>query len=289
MKIFATFLALAIISMTSSANAQLSSEMRAEYNTLMKSENYKAAVKQIEAVQKAGDDSFETNRLLAGALLNRLDQVGLLKKRSIGKKMKKVLERGVKLQPESIYALGDLAQFHMQAPGIVGGDKDKAKALAERIMAINRIEGHVLKGKIALSENDIMMATTQLDKALKIEPKNTDLLAYKGFAQIYFKAYADAIVTLDKCLEIDASNTSCLYQVGKAAELGDVQHTKGIAAFEKLIAANAYSDNALAYVHYRFGNLYAQSGDKALAIEQYDKAIKINDLKEAKAAKKKLN
>jgi len=55
----------------------------------------------------------------------------------LARKVKKEFEDAVKLNPSNIKARRDLEEFEIQAPGIVGGNKDDAKAQVDAIAAIS--------------------------------------------------------------------------------------------------------------------------------------------------------
>lgn len=284
-----TLTVLAIISLPTSAYAQLAPDVRSEIESQMKAGDYKAAVKKIEAARDAGDESFETNELLIEAYYMRMDQVGMLKKKSIAGKMKKALERSVAMQPKNSEALGNLAQFHMEAPGIAGGDKDEAKRLIDKIIGLDPVKGHKLGAELARIQDEPEAALSHIENALVLEPQNTALIQMKGVVQAAQGNYDLAITTFEACRAIEPDNLECLYQIGKTSQLGDVQRDKGIKAFKSFIETGHDNKNFVAHAHYRLGNLYVQSGDEVSAKVHYDAAIEINDLKDAKDAKKKLD
>src|SRR6202007_1370841 len=56
----------------------------------------------------------------------KADRAGFLKAAGLAKKVRSSFERAVELSPNSWEARTDLAEFYLEAPGIVGGGKDKA-------------------------------------------------------------------------------------------------------------------------------------------------------------------
>jgi tetratricopeptide (TPR) repeat protein len=79
----------------------------------------------------------------------KADRVGLLSAVGLVKKVRTSFERAVELDPKSGDALTDLAEFYVEAPGIVGGGKDKASAAADRLMALNPAMSHWIAARIA--------------------------------------------------------------------------------------------------------------------------------------------
>jgi tetratricopeptide (TPR) repeat protein len=66
---------------------------------------------------------------------------GTVKKFSRAKSAKKSYETAAELDPDNIEAKTSLIEYHMQAPGIAGGDKDEAKRLAQSVVGIDSVEG----------------------------------------------------------------------------------------------------------------------------------------------------
>ncbi|MGA6957571.1 MAG: tetratricopeptide repeat protein, partial [Candidatus Acidiferrales bacterium] len=61
------------------------------------------------------------------------------------RKVKKEFETAVQLNPSNIAARRDLEEYCLQAPWVVGGNKDEAKAQVEAIAALDPIEGHLAR------------------------------------------------------------------------------------------------------------------------------------------------
>src|SRR5205814_8317627 len=57
-------------------------------------------------------------------------------------KARQNFEKAVHLNPHNIEALTDLFEYYLEAPGILGGGLDKARALAADIAKIDPAEGH---------------------------------------------------------------------------------------------------------------------------------------------------
>ena len=65
---------------------------------------------------------------------------------SYARKVKKEFEEAVQLNPQNISARRDLEEYDLQAPWVVGGNKDEAKAQVDAIAALDPVEGHLARG-----------------------------------------------------------------------------------------------------------------------------------------------
>jgi tetratricopeptide (TPR) repeat protein len=80
--------------------------------------------------------------------------VGFLSAAGLAKKVRTSFERAVELDPKNWEARTDLAEFYLEAPGIVGGGKDKARAQADALMPLNPGMSHWIAARIAGKEKD---------------------------------------------------------------------------------------------------------------------------------------
>ena len=72
----------------------------------------------------------------------------------LAKKVRTSFERAVDLDPKSWEARSDLAQFYVEAPGIVGGGKDKARQQADALLRLNPGMAHWVLARIASKEKN---------------------------------------------------------------------------------------------------------------------------------------
>lgn len=86
---------------------------------------------------------------LARTYGEKADRAGFLSAAGLVKKVRTSFERAVELEPKNSEARADLAEFYMEAPSIVGGGKDKARAQAEALLPINPGMAHLVLGRIA--------------------------------------------------------------------------------------------------------------------------------------------
>src|SRR6202158_6224523 len=79
----------------------------------------------------------------------KADHVGFLSAAGLAKKVRNAFERAVELDPGSWEARTDLAEFYLEAPSIVGGGQDKARAQADALLPFNPAMAHWVLARIA--------------------------------------------------------------------------------------------------------------------------------------------
>jgi len=95
---------------------------------------------------------------------------------SLAVKFRKEVETALDLDPKNLDALESMMQFKYQAPGLMGGDKDQARALAEKMTLLNPCEGYLAYAKLAeLAKNTAEVEANYL-KAVGADPKSYEAL-----------------------------------------------------------------------------------------------------------------
>jgi tetratricopeptide (TPR) repeat protein len=100
----------------------------------------------------------------------KASRVGFMSAAGMAKKVRINFERAVELAPTDWEARADLAEFYLEAPGIVGGGKDKARAQGDALMALNPAMSHWVAGRIAEKSKDAAGAESEYRAAIAVNP-----------------------------------------------------------------------------------------------------------------------
>ena len=65
---------------------------------------------------------------------------------SLAGKVRNEFEAAVRLDPNNVDARSDLGEFYLEAPGIVGGGRDKAEAQTQALAALDPAKGRLPQG-----------------------------------------------------------------------------------------------------------------------------------------------
>jgi tetratricopeptide (TPR) repeat protein len=98
----------------------------------------------------------------------KADHVGFLSAAGLAKKVRGEFERAVELSPDSWEARTDLAEFYLEAPGVVGGGKDKARDEANRLQPLDAGMAHFIKGRLAEKNKDTDAAEQEFHVAVQV-------------------------------------------------------------------------------------------------------------------------
>jgi tetratricopeptide (TPR) repeat protein len=114
--------------------------------------------------------------LLAEIFGDKAEKASVFSQLGLARRFKKEAETAVSLDPSQIDARMYLINFHLRAPGIVGGDKAKARVLAEEISEIDAARGCFALVNIADSEKQTDQVENLYRKAADSNPKSYQVL-----------------------------------------------------------------------------------------------------------------
>ena len=91
----------------------------------------------------------------------------------LAKKVRTSFERAVELDPTKWQVRVNLAEFYLDAPGIMGGGKDKARAQADALLPLNPGMAHWVLARIASKEKDAVGAEREFRAAITASHSGT--------------------------------------------------------------------------------------------------------------------
>jgi len=113
----------------------------------------------------------------------KADRTSFLKAAGLAKKVHAEFERAVALSPDSWQARTDLAEFYLEAPGLVGGSEDKARAQAGALLKLNPAMAHWVRARIAQKHKNNDEA--EQEYRLAIESSHSGARAWVNLAGFY--------------------------------------------------------------------------------------------------------
>jgi tetratricopeptide (TPR) repeat protein len=211
---------------------------------------------------------------------------------SYARKVKKEFEAAVELNPDNVAARRDLEEYDLQAPWVVGGNKDEGKAQVDAITARDPVAGHLARGvydldgakKADLAEKEYREVLAA--KPAKIEP----YLEVIAFFQQQNKP-ADMETAIEAAALVAPNDPRLGYWRGAALALAN----SNLADAEKYLKAYLASTSdrsdwpSHAAARVWLGRVYEAQGKRSEAAEQYRAALQLDSSdKDAKARLDKL-
>jgi tetratricopeptide (TPR) repeat protein len=205
----------------------------------------------------------------------KADHVGFLSAVGLAKKVRNSFERAVELDPKSWEARIDLADFYLEAPSIVGGGQDKARAQADALLPFNPAMAHWILARIAGKNKNIVVAEQEYRAA--IEASHGTAHNWLHLAQFF--AHTHRLDEMDQALRTMASSPldrpdslmdggSLLLHTGRSYPLA-------VQLLRRYLASPVEEGPAFR-AHDFLGQLLEKQGDTRAAAEEYRAALSLS-------------
>jgi predicted Zn-dependent protease len=185
----------------------------------------KASFKQFDAALPLAQRAVELNdkesnyHLELGKIYGELAaRASFIAAVSLAGKFRKEVEIAIQLDPHNLQALDSMMQFKFQAPGVMGGSKDEARALAEKIATLDASEGYLDQAELAELEKDPAKMEADFLKAVAANPKNYDALTAlaKFYVQPPHSKYDEAIKRAQEAVQLHRDRIAAYWVLARA-------------------------------------------------------------------------
>ena len=185
-------------------------------------------------------------------------------------------EKSIALDPNNLDARDDMILYYMQAPGFLGGGKDKARLMAGEIKKRNAYRGALAWIRICTDSKDQACLERELNSLVANYPDSS--ASYSSMASFYTtnKQYDKAFALLDQRLKARPSDASALYAYGRTASISGLNLDRGEQSLRTYIAAPNPLGPSVAHAHYRLGLIEEKKGNKEAAKREYQTAIRLD-------------
>jgi tetratricopeptide (TPR) repeat protein len=156
------------------------------------------AVDHMERAVEISPASADYQYGLGAAYGMKAQNAGVIKQAFLAPKVRKAFEKAVELNPKLVEAHVGLAQYYWRAPGIMGGDMEKAWKEADAVIQLDETRGRSFKASILVSEKKNAEAVQEI-KTLTAN-KSNDWRAWRaaGFFYLQNQMTGDAIASFEK-------------------------------------------------------------------------------------------
>ncbi|MEZ5352811.1 MAG: tetratricopeptide repeat protein [Bryobacteraceae bacterium] len=109
----------------------------------------------------------------------RAETASFLTAPGLASKCRREFEQAVDLghSPGNLEAMADLMEYYLEAPGFLGGGRDKAAAMANRIAQADPAEGEFAWARIAEKDKNLPEAEKHWRRAVELEPDKPERIA----------------------------------------------------------------------------------------------------------------
>jgi tetratricopeptide (TPR) repeat protein len=221
---------------------------------------------------------------LGHAYSRQLSSAAFFRKPFIARRSGEEYDVAVKLDPTSIDAAEARLDFFLDAPGIVGGGIDKARAEAARLATLDTYRGSMASAKIAEHEKHWPDAERLYRSLMAEYPDRTP--AVDALVTILQNAqrFDEAFTIVDDRLARVPDETASLYNLGRLSAMSGQHLARGEAAMRRFLTLSTGDPLRQSNAHYRLGMIKEKMGDAPAAAAEYQAAIDLYPRHEPAAA-----
>jgi tetratricopeptide (TPR) repeat protein len=205
----------------------------------------------------------------------KADRANFLSAAGLAGKTRQEFERAVELNPNDVETRSDLAEFYFEAPGIVGGGQDKARAQAKIFAASAPAREHWVYAHLA--EKNADPVTAEREYRRMIEASNGDSEAWLSLALFYRhqKRYDDMEQALIKTSQAPTSKPDVLVDAAQNLYRINRNTPLGIELLNRYLASGPVEEAPAFKAHYLLGMLLERQGDKIAAAREYRTSLSL--------------
>lgn len=256
----------------------LTSPTAESYNLLCRAhfelEAWDAAIPACEKAVSLAPNNGLYRLWLGRAYGEKADRSNFFKAAGLAGKLRTEFERSVELAPDNWQARTDLAEFYLEAPAIVGGGKDKARAQAALLLPLNPGIAHWVNARIAEKDKDTTTAEQEYRAAIDVS--HGGAFAWLNLAGFYrhtgrFDDMEQALRTMES-RPLDrpgalVDGAGLLLRTGR-------DYPMAIRLVRRYIASsNTVEESPVFKAHYLLGELLEKQGNRPAAAEEYRAAL----------------
>jgi tetratricopeptide (TPR) repeat protein len=286
--------------------------------------DHRAALDLAEKASAADPKNARYRFQLAQAVGEEAQQASILRQPGLAHRFKKELEATLALDPKNVPAMKFIILYDFEAPGFMGGDKEEGRAMPDRIMRIDPVEGYLAQVTVARYEKQENRIEDLLRKALAAGPSNYQAnLSLANLCLGPSKKFAEAETLARSAVAIDptraGAHTALAVALAAQEKWGDLddalaraekevpddlspyfragvfclsrndQGSRAERYFRKFLTQEPEPFSAKpANAHWRLGQALEKQGRKAEAIAEWQTAVKLNPESPAKQDLKRL-
>jgi len=142
-----------------------------------------SALKSAQQAVALEDGSSDYHFQLAQVYGEMASRASMFAAASLARKFKGELDASLARNPKNLDALDALMQYSYQAPGLMGGNKGKAGAIAEELVQLSPVRGYLAQAELAREAKDFAKVEECFLKAVRADAKSYE--AQTALARFY--------------------------------------------------------------------------------------------------------
>lgn len=239
-------------------------------------EHWDDSIRAAERSVALNADESEYHQWLARAYGKKAEVAGAVTALGLVRKVKSEFEKAVNLDPagKNLSAHADLAEFYVEAPYVMGGDKGKAKHIADFIMDRDPALGHYVRGQIEEKQNAKDHAEEEYKAAIQA---SGNLAHYWVMLASFYRRSGrldDMEAAITKSLNAPRKDGIPLFDGASVLLTAGRNFQQAIRMLRQYLSLDDPGEDGPAFqAHYFLGQLLEKQGDQKGAANEYRAAL----------------
>jgi tetratricopeptide (TPR) repeat protein len=221
----------------------------------------------------------------------KADKANFMSAAGLAKKARAEFETAVQLDPRNVAAITDLAEFYLEAPGIVGGGRDKAEAEARSLQMLDPAKADWVHARIAEKKKDLSAAEEQYRAAIQDSHGAASAWLNLGLFYKHSSRFDDMQAALHSVLAASVDRLDALFDAAEILAHTNRNLPDAAELLRRYLSAKTSVEQAPAFkAHYLLGTVLEKQGDKQAATQEYRAALGLaRDFSPAQEALDRIN
>jgi tetratricopeptide (TPR) repeat protein len=264
--------ALAVLRARVAANPADAEAWNLTARAYFQAERWDDSIRAAERAVGLKPDSSLYHQWLGRAYGRRAEVIGPVGALMMVRKVKAEFERAVSLSADNLSARADLAEFYTEAPSIMGGDKTKARQLADYVIQRDPVQGHYIRARVAEKQKK---ADAEAEFKAEIAASNlaeswTDLASYYRRSGRFEEMQA----AVDKAAALAAGDSLALFYGARTLFTSGRNFSGAVQMLRSYLASSELSEDGPAFqAHHLLGLLLEKQGDPQAAAKEFRAAL----------------
>jgi tetratricopeptide (TPR) repeat protein len=193
----------------------------------------------------------------------------------LAKKVRSEFETAVQLSSSSVDARTDLAEFYLEAPGIVGGGQDKAVAQAHTLARLDPAKAHWVIARIAQKNHDPAAAEKEYRAAVEASHGSANAWINLAFFYRHQERFEDMEDAINHAASAQMNTPEVLMEAAETLIDTGRNFPFAVALLQRYLS-NSMVEQAPAFkAHYLLGTVLEKMGDKQAAAQEYRTSLSL--------------
>jgi tetratricopeptide (TPR) repeat protein len=205
----------------------------------------------------------------------KADKSNFLSAFGLARKVRTEFEKAVELSPGDVAARTDLAEFYLEAPGIVGGGRDKAEAQAKTLAKLDLAKADWVAGRIAQKNHDLVAAEKQYRAA--VTDSRGSSLAWLNLAFYYRSAqrFDDMQDAINHAASAQINQPEVLMEAAEVLIRTGRDFPTATCLLRRYLSNSTVEEAPAFKAHYLLGTVLEKQGNAQDAAQEYRAALSL--------------